>query len=110
MEWTRNLRIFNAIGLVVSTTVGVGLWLVFRPSLPPQIPLYYGLPWGETQLAKPIELLVPMAVATIAAGVIGELAARLRIEKPLAGMMVGTGVAIQIIAMFAILRIVLLVT
>lgn len=26
--------------------------------LPPQLPLYYSLPWGEDQLATPIELVI----------------------------------------------------
>lgn len=33
--------------------------------LPPQVPLFYGLPLGEDQLAKPIFLLVPAILSCL---------------------------------------------
>jgi len=39
--------------------------LVWRWSkIPPQIPLYYSLPWGEQQLASPVELTLIPTIAT----------------------------------------------
>lgn len=38
----------------------LSIWLIFITKLPPQIPLFYSLPWGETQLAQtPQFILLP---------------------------------------------------
>lgn len=33
--------------------------------LPPQVPLYYGLPRGEKQLASPLTLILPISLASL---------------------------------------------
>jgi len=34
-----------------------GIFFVFYRQLPPQVPLFYSLPWGERQLVSPSTLL-----------------------------------------------------
>lgn len=42
------------------------LLIIFWAQLPPQVPLFYSLPWGEEQLASPLLLLlVPGSVLAI---------------------------------------------
>ncbi len=37
--------------------------------LPPEVPLYYGLPRGEQQLASPVELILPLAISSVFIGI-----------------------------------------
>lgn len=37
---------------------GLFLLVFFWSKLPPQIPLFYSLPWGEEQLASPVSVLI----------------------------------------------------
>lgn len=39
--------------------------LFFQRALPPEVPLFYGLPQGEGQLAKPIFLLIPALLSLL---------------------------------------------
>lgn len=53
-EAKASLRIALAI-LLFSLALLIFTW----SKLPPQLPLFYSLPWGEEQLGQPILLLVP---------------------------------------------------
>lgn len=46
----------------------VSLILVSWGKLPPQIPIFYSRPWGETMLAPPAALWILPAIATSAVG------------------------------------------
>jgi len=49
----------TAIRACVFFLIASVLTLIFKwPKLPPELPLYYSLPWGEEQLATPIQLLI----------------------------------------------------
>lgn len=51
--------ILRALQLTIILIIGqIGLIFFFYPKLPPLIPLYYSHPWGESQLAGPIFLLL----------------------------------------------------
>jgi hypothetical protein len=39
--------------------------LFVQGKLPPQVPLFYGLPLGENQLVKPIFLLIPSLLSCV---------------------------------------------
>lgn len=48
-NWALNL----ALVAIISSVIFLGLsW----PKLPPQVPLFYSLPWGKEQLAPPVLL------------------------------------------------------
>ena len=46
--------------LVISIISLAAYW----SKIPPQVPLYYSLPWGEQQLASPVELTLLPTLAT----------------------------------------------
>lgn len=41
--------------------------LIFQKNLPPEIPLYYGLPRSTRQLATPPELIIPLIISLVVA-------------------------------------------
>ncbi len=59
-EIFRNDRVFRlflrAALILFALCFFILVWRFNR--LPPQLPLYYSLPWGEDQLASPIELVI----------------------------------------------------
>jgi len=52
------LLLFILITTVISVFVQALLIVFYFGSLPPQIPLYFGRPWGEAILATPKELWI----------------------------------------------------
>lgn len=45
------------LGIIINL-IQIGLILYFFESLPPEIPLYFSLPWGESRLGHPQDLLI----------------------------------------------------
>jgi len=45
-KWVRNIFRLNVVLLIFLLTAVLGLWA----KLPPQVPLFYSRPWGESQL------------------------------------------------------------
>ncbi len=63
----KRLEVANVWLAVTALVVTVGVLLLYRTSLPPQVPLWYSRPWGEDQLTQPIGLwLVPGLIALVA--------------------------------------------
>jgi len=104
----RIFRLINWVTLAISTAIGLGLFFIFKNSLPPLVPIFYGLPWGEAQLGKPIYLLLPTGFS-FAFSVLANLFSTKVKEFPLVCMVVGASMTIQLIVTLSILRIVLLV-
>lgn len=50
---------------ILSLVVGYATLALFWTKLPPQIPLFYSKPWGESQLSKPYFLPIPLIIATV---------------------------------------------
>ncbi|MBI2622779.1 MAG: hypothetical protein HYW64_01660 [Candidatus Levybacteria bacterium] len=53
-----------SVALIILTTVVI---LFLYRSLPPFIPLYNQLPWGESRLGTKIEIFIPVFLATLIA-------------------------------------------
>lgn len=51
--------------LLINIIFIVLIVLVIAPKLPPQTPLYYGLPRGEAQLVSPFALILPLALSSL---------------------------------------------
>lgn len=49
----------------VLNIISMAFILLIQKHLPPQIPLYYGLPEGEAQLVSPLWLLLPAVICFI---------------------------------------------
>lgn len=81
------------------------------PKLPPQVPLYYSLPWGESQLAAPWEVAI---LPTLAASIfITNLALTFllsRDNKLLSQIFVLTGLFVASMLLYSLLQILILVS
>ncbi len=58
-----------ALAVALTSFLVILVALLAKRWLPPQIPLFYGLPEGEEQLASTWKLVIPGAIAFIIAGV-----------------------------------------
>lgn len=74
----------------------VGLVVLFRQQLPPEVPIFYSRPWGESQLADARWLVILPAVSFIVS--LGNLAAAKLVEKKFESK---TTIAAQIMIFFA---------
>jgi len=108
-KWVANLRLWTWVMTATILAAGLGVWLIARNQMPPQIPLWYSQPWGESQLAGPEWLLIMPGMGA-GAGVGGGLVLK-KLERyvPLAVMMAATIVVMQAILLLGMLRIVLVI-
>ena len=49
----------------INILIVVAIIVFISAKLPPQVPLYYGLPRGERQLANPVLLILPVSLASL---------------------------------------------
>jgi len=82
--------------------------LLSQKSLPPQIPLFYGLPEGEEQLTTSFGLIIPGVVSLIVAG-INTLISLLLDNQFLQKSLILTSLAISAFSLVTTLKIILLV-
>ena len=60
----KNLPFKNLIALsAVINILVISFVLILRDRLPPEVPLFYGLPRGEDQLAQSLGLVIPSALS-----------------------------------------------
>lgn len=69
-----------SVALIILTTVVI---LFLYRSLPPFIPLYNQLPWGESRLGTKIEIFIPVFLATLIFSTNAILASLLYLKIPL---------------------------
>jgi len=81
------------------------------PSLPPEVPLFYSLPWGEEQLATPFELLL-LPITSLVAFVLNFFFASIFLEKEpwLCRILILTSTIFSFLSMFTLIKIVFLIT
>lgn len=97
---------FIRIFLVIAVTI---LFVVFLQNfLPPQIPLFYGLPKGEEQLASTLSLLIP-SLATLAIAVLNFSLALILEEDFIQKALVYTVIICLFFSTITTLKIILLV-
>lgn len=112
VDWQKTGKILLAWSGVVAVAASVmagGTILVMGNNLPPQIPLFYSLPWGEDQLAAPPSMWQAVAVVWAAWGLAWAVA-RSGKEKVLTAFVAGTALISGIIIVLGLIRIVLIVT
>jgi hypothetical protein len=93
---------------IIVATAGIGV--VYGKYFPSQIPIFYSRPWGEDQLGKPVDILIPMGLAVVCGIGSGYLYKILGEKKVLAKLVLVSGIVIQLILALGMLRVVLLVT
>ena len=98
----RKIPLISIILLVLS----VFALVIFWNKLSPQVPFYYSLPWGEDQLANPLELwLIPGSILTVI--IVNFLTYKLFKEEVLLRQIAEAITAIfAFLAFFALMRIV----
>lgn len=105
----RTIRLANRIYLG-ALFLGLLLILLFLKRLPPQVPLYYSLPWGDEQLASPL-LFFLLPLGCLLFGFLNLFLAIISFgSHPLAArILVWFNVIFTLLATFTLFRIIMLV-
>jgi hypothetical protein len=113
IDWAmvvRKMLVWQWIIIAVGATAGAALWFISAKHMPPQIPLFYSLPWGEEQLAGSVFLAIPMGLAIIVAGIISLSIRFFKPDNVLSSILLGTGIIAEAILILAVLRTIMLVS
>ena len=63
---TRNIPyIYPALIILLVNVLLIIIIILISNRLPPQVPLYYGIPRGERQLVSPLALILPIALSSL---------------------------------------------
>ncbi len=90
--------------------IQVGLLLFFWKKLPPQVPLFYSLPWGERQLVGPIGFwLLPAICIVISLANFAFISLFFKEEKFLNKLLGIFTCLFNFLCLFTLLRIIILV-
>ena len=97
---------FLALTVIVVATE-VALLLNFRGQLPPAVPLFYSLPWGNIRLADPtwLWLLPALSVAGLGINLVG---AHLSNDLTLTRILSGTAWLVSLLALITLSKIIIL--
>jgi hypothetical protein len=83
----------------------IGYLAFFFFSLPPVLPLYNQMPWGESRLGSRLEILIPIAITTIFFFVNYVFLVRLYTNMPLVSRMIGiTTLLVSVLSFIFIVR------
>ncbi|MBI5464986.1 hypothetical protein HY946_00040 [Candidatus Gottesmanbacteria bacterium] len=106
----KTIRAATRVSFAILLSVFAFLLLTWK-SLPPQLPLFYSLPWGEEQLGKPIFLLI-LPLSSLFWGILNFSLAVFSFEKqPLAAkILVWATTWITFLATITLVKIILLIT
>lgn len=88
------------------------LWLLYMwPKLPPVVPLYYSLPWGEEQLTSPWAL-GGLIIVTFGIGIINAIVALFikHIDRFFYYVVLTTSVGLMLLTALTLIKITLLTT
>ncbi len=100
----QKLAVFTiTFNLVVALLV-----LLFQNTLPPVVPLLYGLPVSSAQLAPSLALVIPPLVAAFL-GVLNLMTVKATKDKFLEKLLAGLSIAITALAAITVIKIFLLV-
>ena len=87
----------------------LGIIIFSYPSLPPEIPLFFSRPWGESQLVQPL-LIIVLPVFSLVFLIVNSLIASMFLDKEtfLSQILVFGGVLFATFNTIALIKIVLL--
>jgi len=97
--------LFAGFGL---NLVLVGLIFLLKNNLPPEIPLYYGKPQGEDQLASTMALIIPPSLALVIL-ILNSVVAYFSKEEFIKKILVISSLVVSAFAATTIIKIALLV-
>lgn len=105
----QNLGFLIKIFILLDGLIFLLLGYTFR-NLPPVIPLYYSLPWGEEQLSKPYEIfIIPLSLSVFFLISLTFSSIFLRKMKFYAKLLLWSTNIIALLGLIAVFRIILLV-
>lgn len=99
-----NLTFLFLFGNIV-VIIGV---VVFQNNLPPEVPLYYGLPRSTRQLATPLEMVIPLIISLLIM-VVNNILALITENEFLKRVLIITSYFITIMAVITVVKIMFLV-
>ena len=105
---SRVIVLWEGIVVVAATVMLGGIMGFMRNNLPPQIPLFYSLPWGEEQLAAPWNMVWGLGVIWMA-WILSWLKVKSNKEPILSTFVSGAGLISQLIIMLGLVRIILII-
>ncbi len=87
----------------------LGIIILSYPKLPPEIPLFFSKPWGESQLVQPL-LLIVLPVFSLVFLIVNSLIASMFLDKDtfLAQLLTFGGVLFALFNSIALIKIVML--
>lgn len=113
LQALRQDRIFSLAArfFILTTIADLIVILVKWPQFPPQVPLFYSLPWGKQQLTSPSFLLL-LPLTSSAIFFINTLLATLFFEEEplIARLLTIMAAFISFLSIFTLLKIVFLIT
>lgn len=104
------ISLINVRITTIVAAVGLGSLAIFYKNLPPLVPLFYTLSWGDDQIvAKPWLFLLPGL--TIVAGLLAALLiSKVKLERLLLYICLGSLWVFEVIVMLGLVRIIWLVS
>lgn len=96
-----------SVSVSLATIAAVVITILFS-KLPPQVPLYYGLPEGEAQLAPALALILPSLVS-IATSIVNIMTCFFIEDEFLKKVLILTSIGVTFFATITTIRIILLV-
>src|SRR5258708_21912759 len=103
----RSLRILSVICIIIDLITIIAI-LILRRNLPPIIPLFYGLPVSESELAPNIGLIISPVISGLS--VILNFGLNRLLKDPfLAQILTGVTITLTALSLISVVKIILLV-
>jgi hypothetical protein len=112
VNWTRAgafLRLWQAIVAITASVMTGGVIWIWGNNLPPQIPLFYSMPWGEEQLVPPWGMVWTVISIWMVYGLSLVVSKTVK-DKVLGTFVAGAGMLSEIVMVLGLIRVVLIIT
>lgn len=100
--------VYISIGLIL---IGLIVFFLRMPKLPPLLPFFYNRPWGTAQLGEPLALLFLLIASTVVFIVNMALATKLyKSVALLARMLIWVATLVSLLATTTVVRVIFLIS
>lgn len=113
IDWEKvveKMRVWLWVTTTTAMAVVAGIFVLFRESIPPQIPMFYSRSWGEEQLVSPIYLVLPLGICILITLITSLAVYKIKAERVLIAVISGLGIVAELIVILGTIRIIMLVT
>lgn len=109
MQKSDHFLLYSLLASLFSVLLITAIFLVFYHDLPPRLPLFYSLPWGQSQLVAKEQFFLLPATLTLIILINTVLALNLHsLQYPLRRMLLSSLVMISLLFFITALRILLI--